>query len=177
MTDPPRQSASPNVGSTGKVWLVVLSAILLVAAIWLVNLGSNRATVDSGGGVATTSTTASPTTPFTTAATDVPLGEADGPPRFSELDPILVTELPLEAIDTLDSIANGGPFDFDRDGLVFQNREGLLPDREEGHYREYTVITPGERTRGARRIVAGADGELYYTGDHYASFSEIVDED
>ncbi len=165
------------MGSIGKIGLVVLCAVLVLGAIWLTNLGSNRATVDTGGVIATTSTTASPTTVFATAAMEAPPLEADTAPRFSELDPILVTELPLEAIDTLDSIADGGPFEFDRDGLVFQNREGLLPGREEGHYREYTVMTPGERTRGARRIVAGADGELYYTADHYASFSEIVDED
>jgi ribonuclease T1 len=93
------------------------------------------------------------------------------------LPPILVTELPIEALDTLELIYQGGPYPFDRDGLTFQNREALLPDFPRGHYREFTVITPGESTRGARRIVAGADGELYYTADHYSSFREIVYED
>ena len=59
-------------------------------------------------------------------------------------------------------------------GGTFQNREGLLPDRAEGHYREYTVPTPGEDDRGARRIVAGANGERYWTADHYASFAWIA---
>ena len=41
-----------------------------------------------------------------------------------------------------------------------------------GYYREYTVPTPGVDHRGARRIVAGDDGEeLYWTDDHYSSFS------
>lgn len=93
---------------------------------------------------------------------------------FSDLPSMSEGELPLEALDTLDLIDSGGPYPFDRDDLVFQNREGLLPDRSRGHYREYTVITPGENDRGARRIVAGDDGERYYTADHYSSFREIV---
>ena len=81
--------------------------------------------------------------------------------------------LPREAIETVDLIRKGGPFPYERDGAVFGNREKLLPSRERGWYREYTVRTPGERTRGARRIVAGRDGTLYYTDDHYRSFRRI----
>lgn len=94
--------------------------------------------------------------------------------QFSSLPAVDVSALPVEALDTLDLVATNGPYPFDRDGLVFQNREGLLPDRPRGHYQEFTVITPGSDDRGARRIVAGADGELYYTADHYSSFAEIV---
>jgi guanyl-specific ribonuclease Sa len=57
--------------------------------------------------------------------------------------------LPPQALTTLESIARGGPFEYDRDGTVFQNREGLLPQRPSGYYREYTVETPGSRDRGA----------------------------
>jgi len=85
-------------------------------------------------------------------------------------------ELPPEALDTLDLIADGGPFPFDRDGITFQNRERLLPQKPRGYYREYTVITPGESDRGARRIIAGEDGELYYTADHYDSFAWIAEQ-
>ena len=110
------------------------------------------------------------------AATDSTVGSADvqTEQRFSDLPVIDTGELPIEAIETLLLIADGGPYPFDRDDLTFQNREGLLPDRPQGHYREYTVITPGEDDRGARRVVAGADGERYYTADHYSSFREIV---
>ena len=83
--------------------------------------------------------------------------------------------LPPEAIATLQAIALGGPFAYDRDGTVFQNREGLLPQRPRGYYREYTVETAGSRDRGARRIVAGGDPPevYYYTEDHYRSFRRI----
>ncbi|MCK9537784.1 ribonuclease domain-containing protein [Dokdonella sp.] len=80
--------------------------------------------------------------------------------------------LPREARDTLALIARGGPFPYRQDGTVFQNRERLLPPAPRGTYREYTVPTPGARTRGARRIItAGAPPSAYwYTDDHYRSF-------
>ena len=99
-----------------------------------------------------------------------------GPPqgRFSDLPTVTLDELPPEAIDTLVLIEDGGPYPYDRDDSTFQNREGILPDRPVGHYREYTVETPGSPDRGARRIVSGADGERYWTDDHYDSFAEVV---
>lgn len=108
-------------------------------------------------------------TDSTVASADIEIEQ-----RFSDLPVVDTNELPIEAIETLLLIADGGPYPFDRDDLTFQNREGLLPERPQGHYREYTVITPGENDRGARRVVAGADGERYYTADHYSSFREIA---
>lgn len=86
---------------------------------------------------------------------------------------IAAAELPKEAHVTLARIRKGGPFPYARDGVVFRNREMILPRQKRGYYREYTVKTPGERTRGARRIVTGRGGELYYTEDHYSSFKRI----
>jgi ribonuclease T1 len=76
-------------------------------------------------------------------------------------------------------IRAGGPFRYDKDGVVFGNRERILPANARGFYREYTVKTPGERTRGARRIVCGGlkptiPDMCYYTDDHYASFRKIA---
>ena len=83
-------------------------------------------------------------------------------------------QLPAEAGDTVELIENGGPFPYDKDGSTFGNREGILPDQSNGYYKEYTVPTPGEGDRGARRIVTGDDDrEMYYTGDHYDSFERI----
>ncbi len=94
---------------------------------------------------------------------------------------IAVSALPGEAHATLVLVKAGGPFPYARDGSAFSNREKILPPRQRGYYREYTVKTPGARDRGARRIVAGAaasgdvrtSGEYYYTGDHYNSFRRI----
>ena len=83
--------------------------------------------------------------------------------------------LPPEALETLTVIERGGPFPYDRDGSVFQNREGRLPQQPRGYYREYTVPTPGAVYRGARRIVSGGQPAevYYYTGDHYRTFERI----
>lgn len=87
---------------------------------------------------------------------------------------ICYSDLPSQAYDTLDLIASDGPFPYSQDGSVFQNREGVLPGQATGYYHEYTVITPGSPTRGARRIVTGEQyQEDYYTSDHYATFDLI----
>lgn len=81
-----------------------------------------------------------------------------------------LSALPSQATDTVRLIQRGGPFPYEQDGSVFQNRERLLPLCSTGHYHEYTVKTPGSSTRGARRIVTGNGGEYFYTSDHYRSF-------
>jgi ribonuclease T1 len=86
---------------------------------------------------------------------------------------IAAAELPEQARQTIALIRKGGPFPFERDGIVFGNFEKLLPAKERGYYREYTVRAPGMKSRGAWRIVAGRGGELYYTDDHYQSFRRI----
>jgi ribonuclease T1 len=88
---------------------------------------------------------------------------------------IALGALPGEAHATLALIKAGGPFADARDGRVFGNFEKILPARQRGYYREFTVRTPGAHDRGARRIVAGAGApvEYYYTDDHYNSFRRI----
>ncbi|MGA8987738.1 ribonuclease domain-containing protein [Aeromicrobium sp.] len=103
---------------------------------------------------------------------------AAGPSASHRPDPSPTAErpsqgLPREARQTIDLIRSGGPYPYDRDGTVFMNRERLLPQRPRGYWREYTVPTPGQSSRGARRIVAGEGGELYYTDDHYRSFRRL----
>ena len=89
-----------------------------------------------------------------------------------------LSALPVQAQAVHQRILAGGPFRYAKDGTVFGNRERILPRQPRGHYREYTVPTPGERDRGARRIVCGGK-ELrqpetcFYTGDHYYSFKRI----
>lgn len=105
------------------------------------------------------------TPPGPTSAVEQPRPESSEYPSF----------LPVEAIETIALIERGGPFPYDRDGVTFQNRERRLPGRPRGYYREYTVPTPGERDRGARRIVTGGDPPevYYYTDDHYRSFRQV----
>jgi ribonuclease T1 len=101
-------------------------------------------------------------------------GTEPAPDPESGLWFVELTALPAEARRTVTLIDRGGPFPYPKDGSVFGNRERVLPVRPSGYYREYTVPTPGERDRGARRIVTGDRArQLFYTGDHYASFARI----
>jgi ribonuclease T1 len=98
--------------------------------------------------------------------------------RTSGLLPdIVVGDLPPEARDVNALIRKGGPFHYDRDGIVFGNREKILPAEPRGYYHEYTVRTPGESSRGARRIICGGPPRqpdaCWYTADHYRSFRRI----
>lgn len=151
--------------STGRQryrWLLVLAAAAMLVA-WLVAGGGQGDDDPAGDGGSTSSTSSSPddTTDATDAASGLPV--------------VRLAALPLEAARTVELIDAGGPFpEPDHDGGTFGNREELLPDRPMGYYREYTVPTPGVDDRGARRIVAGDDGEeLYWTDDHYSSFALI----
>ena len=87
---------------------------------------------------------------------------------------IPVRALPPEAREVLRLIDKGGPYQFERDGIVFGNFERRLPVRERGYYHEFTVKTPGVSHRGARRIVTGKGGERYYSDDHYNTFKRVV---
>lgn len=105
--------------------------------------------------------------------------QAKKPVANASANTIALSELPLQGREMMTLIYQGGPFRYDKDGTVFGNRERILPAKNRGYYREYTVKTPSERSRGARRIICGglkpvAPDACYYTDDHYASFRQIV---
>ncbi|MFC5581216.1 ribonuclease domain-containing protein [Rhodanobacter terrae] len=124
--------------------LILLAALVFAGVLWQQH-------------TATPTNTAGPTTTTPTSQ-----GGTTALPGF----------LPAEACATLEAIVRGGPFEHSQDGVVFGNYEGLLPRQPRGYYHEYTVETPGARTRGARRIITGGTPPVvwYYTDDHYRSF-------
>nr|WP_235538211.1 MULTISPECIES: ribonuclease [Roseateles] len=102
----------------------------------------------------------------------------EAPTATPALAEISLSELPVQAQETHRLVHAGGPFPYAKDGVVFGNRERLLPRKARGFYREYTVKTPGARTRGARRLICGGTPPTtpevcYYTDDHYASFKRV----
>lgn len=169
-----------------------LGAVLLVVVLGLLVLGFVRGwfpgSQPGGDSPVTGATRASVATPQPSPAstttdrapstTKAP-GKQQTPQRPSSIDPesglawVDPASLPAEARDTLRLIDKGGPYPYDRDGVVFGNFEGLLPKKPSGYYHEYTVKTPGSKDRGARRIITGRNGEFYWTADHYASFARI----
>lgn len=161
-----------------------------VTILLLLALGSGLVLASCGNSYADPADNANPVPPLTAAerATPASSNQPIGTPARtlraptatraaagSGLKSVSRAELPAEADKTLELIKRGGPFLYRQDGQVFQNREGVLPAKQSGYYHEYTVVTPGSADRGARRIVTGANGEYYYTSDHYASFRIILD--
>lgn len=67
----------------------------------------------------------------------------------------------------LDGYADGKCIGGDR----FGNYEGLLPDAPGREYRECDIGTLHAASRGAKRLVYSNDGLIYYTEDHYESFT------
>lgn len=159
----------------------LLVALALTAFVWWTQ-GDEAARTDAGGDPSA-SASASAEGPGGAESGD-PGGSAEpgapDPGASAGTDPesglpwVAVDRLPPEAHDTLALIDADGPYPYEEDDTVFQNREGILPDQPEGYYREYTVETPGLDHRGALRIVTGSGGEYYWTDDHYSSFSRIA---
>lgn len=58
-------------------------------------------------------------------------------------------------------------------GDHFGNYEGLLPKVKGSSYRECDIGTAGRKSRGAKRIIFSDDGRIYYTDDHYESFTQL----
>jgi guanyl-specific ribonuclease Sa len=114
------------------------------------------------------------------APTASPTAHAPSPTRQNKsgLPVCQLSSLPAEAATTVNLIHRGGPFPYSRDGIVFGNFERRLPNQQRGYYHEYTVPTPGAKTRGTRRVITGGEPptnppEFYYTGDHYETFCQI----
>jgi ribonuclease T1 len=140
------------VGSRKRITLALVGLVVLVLAGWLVKTGTSDDTPSS-----------SPPPRSSSGAAAVP-GSDSGLP----VTPL--SQLPAQAGVTWQLIVKGGPYPYRQDGVVFQNRERLLPQEKSGYYHEYTVDTPKSEDRGTRRLIQGAGKELYYTGDHYKSF-------
>lgn len=62
-------------------------------------------------------------------------------------------------------------------GDRFGNYEGLLPKKKGRTYLECDINTLGASSRGAERIVFSNDGLVYYTADHYESFTLLYGEE
>lgn len=139
----------------------------LAAALMVIVLAGWFAVSRSGDDARSASDTTSARGTSTTSSTAGPSTPRSGLPTIAE------SELPAEARATLALIRDGGAYPYPQDDATFGNREGLLPDRPRGYYREYTVETPGSDDRGARRVVGGEDGDRYWTQDHYDSFAQI----
>ena len=145
--------------------LLLLAAVLVLVAGLGMLLSNTQGSPDTSAGSTTASAPA--------VGSSVPA--VPDVQNTSGLEAVAASGLPPEAREALALIARGGPYPYSRDGAVFSNFERLLPRKPGGYYKEFTVRTPGESDRGARRIVVGGAGEKYYTPDHYESFLLILE--
>lgn len=171
-----RKSPLAGMGIGRKIATIALAALAVIALLAVLT--------GRGGGGGASSSPSSKFSPVTYSDGPSSSGEkSGGAGRASSSAPtsgdgdaadvVPVAQLPAQARATLKLIDAGGPFPYSRDGIVFANREGRLPKHPRGWYHEYTVETPGESDRGARRLIQGKDGTIYYTGDHYESFRRV----
>lgn len=165
---------------TTKRLSTLIGALLGLAVLVLVVAGIPR-TGDSPSSATSPAQTSAAASTGVSATAKPSGGPAAGRPTGtgvanpSRLPEVKASELPAEARQVLVLIARGGPYPYSRDNITFGNFERVLPQKPSGYYREFTVPTPGESDRGARRIIAGDTGEKYYTADHYSSFSFIAE--
>jgi ribonuclease T1 len=174
-------SAPPSAGRGPRNAVVAVALLVLVLVVVLAGLlrggpdgSSGASSGDVGTGPANPSaSTSGPSRSASPGRTASPTTGARDPETGLRL--VALASLPREAQTTVRLVDAGGPFPYAKDGVTFSNREGRLPREPRGWYREYTVVTPGEGDRGARRIVTGDDDRLlFYTADHYDSFVQVA---
>ena len=96
---------------------------------------------------------------------------------FGELPPHFITKKEAQKLGW-----QSGEVEFYQSGAAiggdyFGNREGLLPKKKGRTYHECDIGTVGKKSRGAQRIIYSSDGLIYYTDDHYESFTLLYGEE
>lgn len=175
MTVPPRETGAGR--RLASIVVLVLVLALVGVAWWLNHRTTPTDTATAGRSTSSSRATAAK---GATAKGATAKGQTREPAQGGKVDPesrlpwIDASALPREAQQVLASIDRGGPYAYDKDGTTFGNLEGRLPQKPRGFYREYTVTTPGESDRGARRIVTGDnDKQFFWTDDHYETFARV----
>lgn len=125
--------------------------------------------------------TEAPTEPPTEAPTEPPIDEKGWYYTKEDVALYLYTygHLPSNFITKSEAQKlgwSGGSVERYKEGAAiggdrFGNREGVLPKASGRQYYECDIDTNGKSSRGAKRIVFSNDGLIYYTDDHYESFT------
>jgi ribonuclease T1 len=161
--------AERRLGSIATIAVVVVG--LAVLAWW------QRSHPDRPTTIAPSAVPPGPVTPSPTpiAPSALPSRPPSRSPDIADLDLSWIEDPDERAavVQVATAIDRGGPFAYRRDGVVFENREQRLPAHDRCYWHEYTVPTPDDSDRGARRLVAGQQREIYYTRNHYRSFVAV----
>ena len=157
---------------TNKKKIQVMPLVILVALTLAFFLGGGR--LNTGG----MKVDATPMPPKTEAAATLAIpGEKDAVAAYIKehgaLPDYYITKDAARtkgwAGGSLEPYAPGRLIGGDR----FGNYEGLLPNKKGRSYTECDIGTYRASARGTKRIVFSNDGLIYYTEDHYASFTKL----
>jgi ribonuclease T1 len=179
----------PNESFKTQLTRLAIFAVVL-GSLWLAQrYGLIEGEPQAPSPVASSKTTPSATAverPETTKPIAAPSVSTKPSATSSSSDPLVVRNVTLRDEDrreiyrgdidlrpTLERIAADKRLRFSHDGTTFQNREGRLPRKPAGYYREWVVPTPGEGGPGPQRLVTGEEGDVWYTADHYTSFRRV----
>lgn len=96
---------------------------------------------------------------------------------YDELPPNFITKKAAKALGwpggSLEEYAPGKCIGGDH----FGNYDELLPEKKGRTYKECDIDTLGVQKRGAKRLVWSNDGLIYYTDDHYETFTLLYGEE
>ena len=90
------------------------------------------------------------------------------PEAYGAIPEILTPAENTAVKGVLKQIANGTT-----KGREFFNADGELPSKPTGYYRRYTAPLSGQSGPGTSRVVVGQGGEVYYSPNHYGSFTRV----
>lgn len=173
--------------------LLLLVAVLLVRSVFGVDLAS---LLTQESGYTAPEATASPALSAKPAPAETPPAESEADPARPDEDGVYTDaeevcaylvaygHLPSNFITKSEAQAAGWPGGGLDDycpgkcigGDRFGNREGFLPNAPGRQYYECDINTLHASSRGSERLVYSNDGLIYYTGDHYESFTLLYGE-
>ncbi len=185
------------------IWLNVAAALMLLSA-GAVSAQSDKSQLTAISGLSgnyvfdTLADLPAPADVSVPAAQPVPMqipaaerSSSGAPAPGTSLTPVIQDQNRAEKImELIAKIHNGDSLPYSHDGIVFTNKEGVLPQASKGYYHEYTLVigdgassvvigdttypvAPALSARGAERIIIGGGQLIYYTPDHYRHFIQL----
>ena len=170
---------TPKISPKTKRILLGIAAVLLIAALYFLfpNLFRNDTDIPDVSSSSLSSTAADISTSYDTPESTSALPESSVAEttlyihQYGELPQNFITKAEAQKLGwtggSLEKYAPGKCIGGDN----FGNYEGLLPKKSGRKYTECDIDTLGASSRGAKRIVFSNDGMIYYTDDHYATFT------
>ncbi len=178
-----------------RVFTVLLIVVIALAALWFARQeavqgeATPQATIDLSLASGQDTATVAPETETTQEETQAVQPAIDESGAYTAKDDValylhtygrlpdnFITKDEARALGWSGSGLDGYAYGKCIGGDQFGNYEGLLPEKSGRLYYECDIDTLHGDDRGAKRVVYSSDGLIYYTGDHYESFTLLYGE-